>query len=64
MIKLLLGSPKSRPVRLKTLQGTIQALLGRERPLSEDDLRGLIATLQTRGVLTVKESKVSYSLPA
>jgi hypothetical protein len=64
VIKLLLGSPKSRPVRLKTLQGTIQALLGRERPLSEDDLRGLIATLQTRGVLTVKESKVSYSLPA
>jgi hypothetical protein len=64
VIKYLTASPKSRPARLKTLQTTIQALLGQEHPLSEDDLRGLIATLQTRGVLTVSATKVTYPQPA
>jgi hypothetical protein len=64
VIKYLTASPKSRPARLKTLQTTIQALLGQEHPLSEDDLRGLIATLQTRGVLSVSATKVSYPPPS
>ncbi|MEY4489431.1 MAG: hypothetical protein RIQ79_1939 [Verrucomicrobiota bacterium] len=62
--KRLKASPKSRPARLKTLQSTIQALLGQEQPLSEDDLRGIVAALQTRGVLSVSDTKISYPSPA
>ncbi len=62
--KRLKASPKSRPARLKTLQSTIQALLGQEHPLSEDDLRGIVAALQTRGVLSVSATKISYPQPA
>ena len=58
--KRLKASPTSRPARLKTLQSTIQALLGKDHPLGEDDLRGIIAALQTRGVLSVSDTKISY----
>jgi hypothetical protein len=61
--KRLKASPKSRPARLKTLQSTIQALLGQEHPLSEDDLRGIVAALQTRGVLSVSATKITYPQP-
>jgi hypothetical protein len=62
--KRLKASPKSRPARLRTLQSTIQAFFGQEHPLSEDDLRGVIALLQTRGVLSVSNTKISYPSPA
>ena len=60
--KQLSAMSPNRPTRLKTLHSTLQDLLGRDRPLSEDELRGVVATLQTRGVLTVKGSKITYPL--
>ena len=56
----LLGLGKSRPARLKTLQSTLQALLGREKPLTGDEIQGIVAALQTRGLLEVNETKVTY----
>jgi len=63
--KHLIATPKNRPARLKTLQSTIQSLLGvRDQPLSEDDIRGIVAALQTRGALSVNATKITYTLPA
>ena len=59
--KHLTALGKSRPTRLASLHGTLQDLLGRAAPLTEDELRGIVATLQTRGFLQVKDNKVTYT---
>ena len=61
-VKQLNALGKARPLTLKKLNNTLQDLLGRDHPLSEDDLRGVVASLQTRGLLTVRDTKITYSV--
>jgi hypothetical protein len=60
-IKQLKALGKARPLTIKKLHNTLQDLLGRDQPLSEDELCGIVATLQTRGLLEVNATKVNYT---
>lgn len=51
----------SKPRTLKTLTRSVSALF--QKQLSEEELLAVITQLQTRGVVVVNESKVSYALP-
>jgi hypothetical protein len=52
----------ARPRTVKTLSSTINALF--QKKLSEDELSSLMHELQKQGIVTVKDTKVSYVLPA
>ncbi len=58
----LRSNKASPPATLKTLRGTLHALLNKE--LSEDQLTALIAALRQRGYVKVEKTKVTYNLPA
>lgn len=51
----------SKPRTVKTLLSTIGSLF--QKALAEDELSGLLNTLQKQGHVTVNGTKVSYSLP-
>lgn len=52
----------SNPRTLKTLSSTINALF--QKTLSQTEVDNIIDELSKRGVVTVKQTKVSYSLPS
>lgn len=52
----------SKPGTLKTLTSTINSLF--QKRLTEEELAALVKGLQTRGYITVNESKITYALPA
>ncbi len=52
----------SRPRTAKTLSSTINSLFQKQLP--EQELAGLLAELQRKGLVTVNETRVSYALPA
>ena len=52
----------AKPRAVKTLRSTINSIF--QKSLSEQEIDHLLAALQKHGVVTVTESKVSYSLPA
>lgn len=52
----------SRPRTIVTLSGTINALF--QKRLSEGDVALLVHELQSQGIVTVNDAKVSYALPA
>jgi len=52
----------SKPRTAKTLSSTINSLFQKQLP--EEDLASLLNELQKQGVVTVNDTKVSYSLPA
>lgn len=51
----------SKPRTVKTLTSTLNALF--QKRLSDDELATLIQDLQQQGIITVEDTKVSYSLP-
>jgi hypothetical protein len=51
----------ARPRKVKTLTNTIGALF--QKQMSEEELFALIAELQARGLVSVIDTNVSYSLP-
>ena len=51
----------SKPRTLKTLSSTISSLF--QKQLSEEELALLLANLQSRGLIVVNQTKVSYALP-
>ena len=51
----------SKPRTLKTLASTINSIF--QKALSEQEVEGLLAALQKRGILAVTENKVAYTLP-
>jgi PIN domain len=52
----------SMPRTLKTLTSTINSLF--QKQLTEETLTALLKGLQTKGLITVKDTKVTYALPA
>ncbi|MCD6707707.1 MAG: PIN domain-containing protein [Thiobacillus sp.] len=54
------GTAKPRVVR--TLSNTINALF--QKQLSEKELTSMLTELQSRGVIEINDTKVSYTLPA
>jgi hypothetical protein len=52
----------SRPRTVKTLLSTISAIFLKQ--ISDDELSSLLDELQSKGYVTVADTKVSYSLPA
>lgn len=58
--KHLAAHAKNRPARLKTLKGSIHEWLGKDPIVPDDELDGIVAALQTRGLLTVSGTKVVY----
>jgi hypothetical protein len=52
----------SKPRTLKTLTSTINSLF--QKQLTEDELITLLKGLQSKGFITVNESKVTYALPS
>jgi hypothetical protein len=52
----------SKPRTVKTLISTINALF--QKKLSQSDLSSLIHELQTRGIILVDDTKVTYTLPS
>jgi hypothetical protein len=52
----------SKPRTVKTLSSTIAALF--QKALTADEVAALLKTLQSKGHITITESKVAYSLPA
>ncbi|HEX6293439.1 MAG TPA: PIN domain-containing protein [Herpetosiphonaceae bacterium] len=54
------GSAKPRTV--KTLSSTINALF--QKQLSEEEVASLLRELQKQGIITVKDTRISYALPA
>lgn len=52
----------SKPRTVKTLVSTINALF--QKKLSKSDLSALVDELQTRGIIQVKDTKVTYTLPS
>lgn len=61
IVKNLAGRGQSRPRKLKTLANTISSLFAKN--LSEEELKRLIALLQERKVVRVKDGNVSYQFP-
>lgn len=51
----------SKPRTVKTLSSTISSLF--QKQLAGEELTLLLAELQTKGLITVNENKVSYALP-
>ncbi|MDF2447198.1 MAG: hypothetical protein K0S46_2434 [Moraxellaceae bacterium] len=51
----------ANPRTIKTLSSTINALF--QKALSQQEVDGIIAELTRKGVVTVNQTKVSYSLP-
>jgi hypothetical protein len=52
----------AKPRTVKTLSSTINTLF--QKKLSEEELASLVQALQKRGVITIDDTKVSYTLPA
>lgn len=52
----------SKPRTLKTLTSTINSLF--QKQLNEEDLAALLKGLQSKGLITVDENKVTYALPS
>lgn len=52
----------SKPRTVKTLSSTIGSLF--QKALTEDEVAALLKALQSKGLITITESKVAYSLPA
>lgn len=52
----------AKPRTVKTLSGTISALF--QRRLSEEEVSSLMHELQKQGIITVTDTKVSYTLPS
>jgi hypothetical protein len=52
---------KAKPGTVKALSNTINAIFLKK--LSEQELTSLINKLQKQGIITIKETKVSYNLP-
>lgn len=61
IVKNLVGRGQSRPRKVKTLENTINTLFTKK--LEKDELASLIAELQTRKYIVVKQGNVSYRLP-
>lgn len=61
IVKNLIGRAQSRPRKEKTLANTIQALFSEK--LTEDQLRSLINTLESRRYLRISNGNVTYRLP-
>jgi hypothetical protein len=53
---------RAQPSTLKTLTSTIRALY-RGKVIADAEVDGIIGELQRRGLITVKDGKVSYQLP-
>lgn len=51
----------SKPRTLKTLSSTINSLF--QKQLSEEDLTAVLKALQSEGLVSINESKVTYALP-
>ncbi len=51
----------ARPRKVQTLMNTINSLFQKQLP--EEELTNLLAELQTRALISVSDSNVSYSLP-
>lgn len=64
-IAVIIGDLKrrgaSKPRTTKTLSSTINSLFQKQLP--EQELIRLLAELQRQGIVTVNETKVSYTLP-
>jgi hypothetical protein len=52
----------SKPRMLKTLTSTINSLF--QKQLNEEELAALLKGLQSKGLITVDENKVTYALPS
>jgi hypothetical protein len=52
----------SRPRTLKTLTSTINSLF--QKQLTEEELAALLKGLQSKGIIAVNETKVTYAIPA
>jgi hypothetical protein len=52
----------SRPRTVKTLSSTINSLF--QKKLSKEDVALLVQALQTKGIISINDTKVSYTLPA
>jgi hypothetical protein len=52
----------SKPRTLKTLTSTIDSLF--QKQLNEEELAALLKGLQSKGLITVDENKVTYALPS
>lgn len=61
IVKNLAGRGQSRPRKTKTLANTINTLFVKK--LESSELEGLIAEMQRRGLLIIKDGAVSYRLP-
>ena len=53
---------RARPSTLKTLTSTIKALY-RADPIPDAEVDAIVGELKRRGLITVKDDKVSYHLP-
>ena len=51
----------AKPRTPKTLSSTINSLF--QKQLSESDLANLLSELEKQGVIAIKDTKISYSLP-
>ena len=52
----------AKPRTVQTLSGTINAIFQKE--LSAEEVSSLLHTLQKQGIITVSDTRVSYTLPA
>ncbi len=52
----------SKPRTIRTLSSMINSLF--QKQLTEDELGAVLEGLQSRGIITVAETKVTYALPA
>ena len=62
IVKNLAAQGQSRPRKVKTLANTINSLFTKK--LEERELLSLVAELQKRNFIVVKEGNVSYKLPS
>jgi PIN domain len=64
-VEVVIGNLRQRgaakPRTVKTLSSTITSLFQKQLPA--DELTVLLAELQSKGVITISENKVSYALP-
>jgi len=58
----LLQQGSSKPRTVKTLSSTINSLF--QKQLTEEELAALLKSLQAKGLVSINETKVTYSLPA
>ena len=57
----LLKRGASRPRKTTTLRNTVNAVF--QNKLSEEELSALLCSLESRGYVTVQDTKVTYALP-